>query len=112
MTASALNSAVVVRGRFHRSIQIVKDWKNPKSLKEYLLTPTARDLACQILTELEAPQGSRAWSITGPYGAGKSAFTLFLADLLAQSVPEHPHGPALRESMGFDRPPFVPVLCV
>ncbi len=112
MTAVAFHEAVTVRGRFYRSVQIAKDWKNPRSVHEYLLTPTARDLATQMLAGLQIPGGSRAWSITGPYGTGKSAFALFLTDLLAQATPEHPQSYPLRQSVGFDLPPFLPMLCV
>lgn len=112
MTPVIFHEAVTVKGRFYRSVQIAKDWQNPQSVQEYILTPTARDLATQMLAGLQTSGGSRAWSITGPYGTGKSAFALFLADLLAQAAPDHPQGYHLRQNAGFDLPPFLPVLCV
>src|SRR3954471_6299764 len=102
MPEVAFHEAVTVRGRFYRSVQIAKDWKNPQSVQEYLLTPTARDLATQMLAGLQTPGGNRAWSITGPYGTGKSAFALFLTDLLAQAAPDHPQSYPLRQKAGFD----------
>jgi len=112
MTSVAFREAVTVKGRFYRSVQIARDWKNPQSVQEYILTPTARDLASQMLAGLQAPGDSRAWSITGPYGTGKSAFALFLTDLLGQAHPEHPQSYTLRQSTGFNLQPFLPVLCV
>ena len=40
-----LNRLVKVRGRFHRSVQIKLDWAEKQSLNEYILTPTAQNLA-------------------------------------------------------------------
>jgi polynucleotide 5'-kinase involved in rRNA processing len=87
MSAKSLRDLVKVRGRFHRSVQLAKDARDPHTLDEYVLTPTARDLAQQILASLTLSSGERAWSITGPYGTGKSAFALFLAELLTQTGP-------------------------
>ena len=78
--------AVYVKGRFHRSVQLTKDWQSRADLSSYLVTPTVRDLANRIVGELAPPGGIRAWSITGPYGTGKSSFALFLSRLLAQET--------------------------
>ncbi|MYD69367.1 MAG: hypothetical protein F4W89_01285 [Acidobacteria bacterium] len=37
----------------------------------------------QIAGGITDPEGGRAWSLIGPYGSGKSAFAVFLADLLS-----------------------------
>ena len=76
MTNDALKDLVKVRGRFHRSVQLVRDWCDQRGLEEYLLTPTAREIALQILAGAGTLEGPRAWSITGPYGTGKSAFAV------------------------------------
>lgn len=112
MTVIRLCDVVEVRGRFHRSVQLARDWHDVHSISEYLLTPTARDLATQILGGIQAPKGERAWSVTGPYGTGKSAFALFLADLLAHKNPTHAEARSLRQQMNFSLRPFVPVLIV
>jgi hypothetical protein len=58
------------------------------------------------------PAGPRAWSVTGPYGTGKSAFALFLSDLLASENPRHPEARELREELLGEAKPFLPVLVV
>jgi hypothetical protein len=112
MTIVTLNNVINVRGRFHRSVQLARDWSNRRHLSEYLLMPTARELALRILQGIQEAQGIKAWSITGPYGSGKSAFALFLTDLLAQNSSVQPQAQLLRTEMEFQLPPFIPLLMV
>ncbi len=107
-----LRDVVEVRGGFHRSIQLVRDWNDKQGLQQYLLTSTARSLATRIIEGIQTPGGVRAWSITGPYGTGKSAFALFLTYLLAESSPEHRAARELRRETSLENKPFVPVLLV
>ncbi|MDQ3399357.1 MAG: hypothetical protein M3511_16660, partial [Deinococcota bacterium] len=102
---------VEVRGRFHRSVQLVRDWQE-HDLSGYLITPTVRDLIVRVVGELERPGGTRAWSITGPYGTGKSAFALFLTKLLADQLSNRSEVARLREDFRIEAPPFLPVLLV
>lgn len=110
MTARRLSELVTVRGRFHRSVSLTRDWKGAKDLSEYIVTPAICSIAEQILDELKQPQGARSWSLTGPYGTGKSAFALFLADLLASDRPAHQHGRELRTKYLRHRKPMLPIL--
>ena len=110
MTKTLETPTVRVRGRFHRSVQLAKDWEGRADLSGYLVTPTVRDLARRLLGELALPDGVRAWSLTGPYGTGKSSFALFLSRLLAGQADTHPDAPAFIDL----RPdkPLLPVLLV
>lgn len=110
MTSVPLRDLVNVHGRFHRSVQLARDWGDKNSLGGYILTKTAAEIASQIVTAIKTPGGERAWSITGPYGTGKSAFALFLTDLLTHTNPVHAEGKALRRDLQFRARPFVPVL--
>jgi hypothetical protein len=74
----SLREFVEVRGRFHRSVRLDQDWESRSDLGGYLLTPVARGLATRMIEGLCEQGGTRAWSVTGPYGSGKSAFALFL----------------------------------
>ncbi len=112
MAANTLGGVVEVRGRFHRSVRLNQDWEARSDLGGYLLTPTARGLATRMISGLSEQGGTRAWSVTGPYGSGKSAFALFLTDLLSRSTPFHPEAQGLREELGFSPAPFLPVLVV
>ena len=77
------DSSIEVKGRFHRSVQLERDWHEGRNLAGYLITPTVQELTTRLVSELSQPQGVRAWSITGPYGTGKSSFALFLSKLFA-----------------------------
>lgn len=112
MVSNTTREMVEVRGRFHRSVRLVRDWETRDDFGGYLLTPTVRGIATRMLEGLSEQGGTRAWSITGPYGSGKSAFALFLADLLGRTAPQHPGGQRLREEFELDHSPFLPVLVV
>lgn len=67
-----------VKTRFHKSVQIEEDI----FFEDYIPTHTSLSSLNRILLSLRTELGSRAWSIIGPYGSGKSAFILFLKTLL------------------------------
>src|SRR5262249_35963333 len=94
----------------HRSVSLKRDWQGARDFSEYIVTPAVRSIADQMLSELARPGGTRAWSLTGPYGTGKSAFALFLADILGSKRPGHDEGRALRAQHLPRQKPMVPVL--
>lgn len=75
---------IQVARRYHRSVSLMHDWGRPEALRGYLVSPLVRTCGERILHELSHTGGTRAWSIVGPYGTGKSAFVLYLATLLAE----------------------------
>ncbi len=77
-----LDQVVTVSPRFTRSIALVRDFDRPDALEGYVLTPTGRGILARLVEALRDESAARAWSLTGPYGAGKSAFALFVAQLL------------------------------
>ena len=96
--SARLSDLVRVPARFHRSVHLPADHARGDGPGDsYLVTGAIREAATQILDELEAPKGVRAWTLTGPYGSGKSAFLLFLADLFGRENPKHPEARRLRE---------------
>ena len=78
-----LDKLVAVSPRFARSISLVRDAHRADALQGYILTPTGRDVLHRLSDALRGDAPTRAWSITGPYGSGKSAFALFTAQLLS-----------------------------
>ena len=74
-----------VTSRFHRSVHLERDFYGENPLEGYVLTVTARETLQRVIAALEGESRSRAWSLTGPYGSGKSAFALFVAKLLGDS---------------------------
>lgn len=79
----ALDKLVVVSPRFARSVSLARDAHRADALEGYILTPTGRDVLRRLADALRGESAARAWSLTGPYGTGKSAFALFAAQLLA-----------------------------
>ncbi len=71
-----------VASRFHRSVHLERDFYTENALDGYVLTVTAREMLQRVIAALENKSTSKAWSLTGPYGSGKSAFALFTAKLL------------------------------
>lgn len=90
MELPRLSDLFTVSGRFYRSVQVQQDWQHSPSLQSYLPTPTTHEVVQLILKNLADARGERAWAITGPFGTGKSAFVLFLADVLAHQPAQHP----------------------
>jgi len=77
-----LARTVSVAPRFCRSIALARDWHRQEAIDGYLLTPAGREMLHRLADSLRARSPVRAWTLTGPYGSGKSAFALFTATLL------------------------------
>ena len=77
-----LSDLFQVKGRFRRSVHLEHDFYTENALDGYVLTATAREMVSRVISTLENETTSKAWSLTGPYGSGKSAFALFAAKLL------------------------------
>ena len=84
-TPANLASLVEVERRFRRSVNLDRDAGSTDALHGYVVTPAVRRALSQITDGLDDAAGDRAWSLVGPYGSGKSAFAVFLADLLSGS---------------------------
>jgi hypothetical protein len=70
-------------GRHTRSIALDRDLLDAKALEQYVVTPNSLSALRQISSGLLVGQAQRAWKIVGPYGSGKSAFGILLAQLMA-----------------------------
>ena len=73
---------VDVAPRFLRSINLYNDWKQSSSASGYIVTPNVAQALEQLSVGLMSANGQRAFTLTGPYGTGKSAFAVFLCQLL------------------------------
>lgn len=78
-----LDRLIAVGPRFARSVALARDAGRRDALDGYILTPTGRDVLGRLADALRGETPTRAWSLTGPYGSGKSACALFAAQLLA-----------------------------
>jgi hypothetical protein len=72
-----------VRRRFFRSVNLAADATRDDACEGYALTPLGATTLRRIVDGTAPGRTERAWSLTGPYGVGKSAFVVLLAQLLA-----------------------------
>jgi hypothetical protein len=77
-----LRQIVTVRSRFTRSVSLHRDWERGDALEGYVLTPAGREILDRLASSVRGESPTRAWSLTGPYGSGKSAFALFASQVL------------------------------
>ena len=71
------------RVTFRRSTNVVADSAGQHAGMDYIASACACQTLGRILGGLGDPATGRAWTVTGPYGTGKSSFVLFAAALLA-----------------------------
>jgi len=63
-----------------RSVNLERDASNVELLQRFQVTSTARDVLNRLADAFEG-ESVNAWSLTGPYGTGKTAFCNFLISL-------------------------------
>ena len=90
MTKRSIASRIAIRRRYVRSVALARDVDDPGALDGYVVTPSVRDAAVRLLAGLSSESRQRAFRVVGPYGAGKSAFGVFIAQLFRECG----HGPA------------------
>ena len=73
-----LADGMSVRGRFARSANLERDLARPEPLDGYVLTARGLDVIERIAAAAVRGSAGGAWSITGPYGSGKSSLALLL----------------------------------
>ncbi|MGQ9549360.1 MAG: hypothetical protein ACUVWS_12090 [Roseiflexus sp.] len=75
--------------RYIRSIHLVRDYSSQGiGVRDYQVTPLVLQTLGRIVAGLHPTSSTRAFSIIGPYGSGKSAFGVFLAFFLRKSSSE------------------------
>ena len=80
MTApTTLASQVRPRDRYLRAANLES---HQEQAEHYIPTSRALEVLRRLVHSMEDSTGGRSWSLTGPYGAGKSSFALFLRTLL------------------------------
>ena len=123
MSNYALEHLVSVRGRFARSVRSDADTSQVGQLEGYLPTARALEVTRRLVAAMSTEGGARAFSVTGPYGSGKSSLAVFVDALLGQTTDAaydsavallHEHDPETavrlgeaRRAMGADRGGFV-----
>jgi hypothetical protein len=83
MARKTLSNYFKLHRRYYRSVNLERDLDKPDAVKGYVLTERSSDALQQILSAIGNPHAHRAWTLTGVYGTGKSAFAHYLAALCA-----------------------------
>jgi hypothetical protein len=81
-----LSDCIEIRRQFLRSVNLEKDYRNNNQNGDYIITPTSCQILRRVAEGLSEGSTYRAWTITGPYGVGKSAFAVFLTKILCRGV--------------------------
>lgn len=81
-----LSDIIVLKRRYSRSINLERDLSLADSVLGYIPTAWTLEIIERFLAAVSIPHSVKAWTITGVYGTGKSAFAHFLASLVA---PKH-----------------------
>jgi hypothetical protein len=79
-----LSDCISLKRRYQRSINLERDLDRNDSLEGYVITPRSMESLERILFALTSGN-SRAWTLTGAYGTGKSSFAHFLLSLSGPS---------------------------
>ncbi len=72
---------IKIKRRYTRSVNLERDLEVADSVNGYILTPKTTTNIERFFKALLTPNAVRAWTITGAYGTGKSAFAHFLSSL-------------------------------
>ena len=95
MVNTRLSDLFHITERFRRSVHLERDFYTENALEGYIVTVKARETLTRLISAQENAATSKAWSLTGPYGSGKSAFALFAAKLFG-----HPDAPTTQQALG------------
>jgi hypothetical protein len=77
-----LSECISVAPRYSRAINLERDLHSEVAVQGYVLTSTGLDCIARIADAVDRPSSGTAWTLTGPYGTGKSAFALYITRLL------------------------------
>lgn len=75
---AALADGIRVSGRFARSANLERDLGRAEPLDGYIVTARSLDVVERIAAAAASGEAGGAWSITGPYGSGKSSLALLI----------------------------------
>ena len=76
--SSVLADRISVRSRFARSANVERDLARPEPLEGYVVTARVLDVLARVAATAGSGEAGGAWSLTGPYGTGKSSLALLL----------------------------------
>lgn len=83
MNSFKLSEIVETKARFGRSVNLERDFYEDVSLDGYVLTTTALSSLQRLTDALSENAPTRAWTLTGAFGSGKSTFALFASKVFS-----------------------------
>lgn len=83
MTNRVLSAYFELHRRYYRSVNLERDLDKSDAVEGYVLTERSAEALRRILSAMDNSGAHRAWTLTGVYGTGKSAFAHYLAALCA-----------------------------
>ena len=85
--SDVLADRISVRSRFARSANVERDLARPEPLDGYVVTARGLDVLGRVAATARTGEAGGAWSLTGPYGSGKSSLALLLDAALGPPTP-------------------------
>jgi len=87
----SIKNFVSVKTQYTRSINLERDANSSDVVSSYIPTSRALRTFARIADSFNLDLQPRAWSLVGPYGSGKSAFAVFLSQLLSTPTSNESH---------------------
>ena len=84
---TVLADHIAVLSRFARSANLERDVDRPEPLDGYVVTARALDVVERVAAVAASGPAGGAWSLTGPYGSGKSSLALLLDAAFGPATP-------------------------
>ncbi|WP_462158657.1 hypothetical protein [Pseudoalteromonas sp. GB56] len=77
-----MKELITVNSQYTRSINLERDHSSGSTVASYIPTSRSKRLFERLVASFDNDTHPRAWSLIGPYGSGKSSFSVFLSHLL------------------------------
>ena len=87
----SINNFVTVNTHYTRSVNLERDASSVDVINAYIPTSRALRTFARVSDAFNTDLSPRAWSLIGPYGSGKSSFSVFLSQLLSNPADEGSH---------------------
>lgn len=79
----SLSDKIAINSHYTRSVNLERDQDSIELIKAYIPTSRARRTLERLVETFSGDTAPRAWSLVGPYGSGKSSFSVFLSQLIS-----------------------------
>lgn len=87
----SLQEFVNVNTHYTRSVNLERDASSVDVVSAYIPTSRALRTFARVAEAFHSNISPRAWSLIGPYGSGKSSFSVFLSQLLSNPAEDGAH---------------------